>query len=176
MSEWMDEWNILNIEEVLIDKDDKTENIFQKFEKIWPDLLHRTLNKILEWKIEWIKQNDSYATYCLKITKEDGEVKFKELSAKQIYDKFRAYNTWPWIYIYFNGKKLQIDDCDLLMSSPAFYKDEWEVICLDNKKLWVVCKDKNILILKQVKLEWKKTMDINSFINGNKEFLNYRLN
>jgi hypothetical protein len=29
------------------------------------------------------------------------------------------------------------------------------------------------LIIKQIKLEWKKSMDINSFINGNKDFLDY---
>jgi hypothetical protein len=28
--------------------------------------------------------------------------------------------------------------------------------------------------LKQIKLEWKKSMDILSFINGNKDFLDYK--
>ena len=35
-----------------------------------------------------------------------------------------------------------------------------------NKEIWVICKGW-ILILKQVKLEWKKSMDILSFVNWN---------
>jgi len=175
MSEWMDEWDILKIEEVKIDKEDKTEDIFKKFEKIWPELLYKTINDVLNWKIKWIKQDNNNATYCSKIDKKDWEVKFKELLANQIYAKYRAYNTWPWIYTYYNGKKLQIDNC-VLLDNNLTYDNIWGVMLLDNKQVWVVCKDGKILILKQVKLEWKKSMDINSFINGNKEFLNCKLN
>lgn len=176
MSEWMDEWDILNIEEIKIDKDDKTEDIFNKFEKIWPNLLYITLSKIIDGNLKWIKQDNNKATYCSKITKQDWEINFKKLWAKKIYNRFRAYYSWPWIYTYFNEKKLQINNCYFLEDITFSDKMAWDIICLENKEIWVVCRDKNVLILKQVKLEWKKIMDIKSFINGNKWFLNYRLN
>jgi len=51
-----------------------------------------------------------------------------------------------------------------------------KVIKLDKKNIWVVCKNNKIVLLKQVKLEWKKSMDILSFVNWNKEFLDYKFN
>ncbi len=174
MSEWMDEWDILSLKEIVIDKTDKTEDVFKKFENIWPELLYNTLQNILNKKITWIPQKNYKATYCSKISKSDGEISFLKLTAKNIYDRFRAYSSWPWIYTYYNDKKLQIDDCEIL--NTTLYNNIWSIVILDNKKLWIVCQDKNLIILKQIKLEWKKSMDINSFINGNKDFLNYKLN
>ena len=185
MSKWMDEWDILEIKEVPINKNDKTENIFKKFEKIWPELLNNTLSWILNWKIKQIKQDNSKATYCSKIIKEDWKINFNN-SAKSIYNKFRAYSSWPWIYTYYKWKKMDIVDCSHLSISPQGREETipsplggglgrgiWTVIKLENKNIWIKCW-KWILILKQIKLEWKKTMDINSFINWNKDFLNYK--
>jgi methionyl-tRNA formyltransferase len=101
MSEWMDEWDILTIQEIEIDKDDKAPDIFRKFEEIGPNLLLNTLSQILVWTIKWIPQDNSKATYCSKIEKEDGEVDLMSNKAQEIYNKFRAYYIWPWIYTFF---------------------------------------------------------------------------
>ena len=37
----------------------------------------------------------------------------------------------------------------------------------------IICSDKNILEIQRVKLEGKKSMDVMSFINGNREVLGY---
>jgi len=171
MSEWMDEWDILSIEKVDIKSHDKTEGIFKKFEKIWPNLLVDTLKKIINWDIKWKKQDDTQATYCSKINKTDGEINFVSQTAQEIYNKYRAYSPWPWIYTYYNGKKISIEDCEVLILWWEKNKS-WEVITLEDKKIWVICSEW-IVILKQIKLEWKKSMDILSFINGNKDFLDY---
>ena len=192
MSKWMDKWNILKIKEIAINENDKTEDIFKKFEEIWPELLINTLNWILDWKIKWIKQDDSMATYCSKITKEDWKIDFSN-SAKSIYNKFKAYSSWPWIYTYYKWKKMDITDCiyinpstrssfsPLLRGTKGDYDfsllwgdiETGQIIKLENKNIWIICWEW-ILILKQIKLEWKKTMDINSFINWNKDFLDYK--
>lgn len=189
MSEWMDEWDILEIEKVNIDILDNSLDIFKKFEKIWTNLLIKTLNKVVSWEIISKKQIEEDATYCSKIDKKDWQINWKEESAKQIYDKFRAYTPWPWIYSYYNDKKISFEDC--FYYEIDLSEDEelipWDVIEIENehydeknpasknKEIWVVCK-KWIFIIKQVKLEWKKTMDINIFINWYKEFINYTFN
>lgn len=180
MSEWMDEWDILAIEKVNIDKLDKTLDIFKKFEKIWPKILVNTLNKIVDWNIISTKQVDSEATYCSKISKLDWEVNFKNDNIIDIYNKFKAYSPWPWIYSYYNNKKFTIEDCEL--SELLFTEDKeltpWDVIKIKNEhwakntKIWILW-NWWTLILKQVKLEWKKSMDILSFVNWNKDFLEY---
>ncbi len=171
MSKWMDEWDILAINKIEIDKLDTTKDIFNKFEIIWPELLINTLNWVIDWSIKWVKQDDSKATYCSKISKEDAEINFINDSWINIFNKYRAYHTWPWIYTYYNNKKLDIEDCELL----NYERNEkiWKVLKIDKKTIWIVCKDKKILILRQIKLEWKKSMDILSFANWNKDFLEY---
>ena len=172
MSKAMDEWDILDIEKVKIDNLDTTEDIFKKFEKIGPNLLIKTLKWVIRWKIKWKKQNDSEATYCSKISKEDWKINFKKDSAKDIYNKYRAYHNWPWIYTYFNDKKLNLEKIELIENNKEW--KIWDVIKIDKKNIWVITSDNKIILLKQVKLEWKKSMDILSFMNWNKDFLNYK--
>jgi len=174
MSKWMDEWDVFIIKEIDIDKNDKTEDIFKKFENIWAELLYKTLIDIAEWKIKAIKQNNEKATYCSKINKSDWEIKFKLTSSEDIYNKYRAYNNWPGIYTYFHKKKLQIEKC-FLTDFTVKNNKPWDIVSLDNKCTWVVCNDGKIILFQEVKLEWKKTMDIKSFVNGNKDFINYNL-
>lgn len=179
MSEWMDEWDILKIKKINIDNSDKASDIFKKFEQIWAELLIKILKKIINKTIKLQKQNNSIATYCSKIIKEDWEVNFQNQIANDIYNKFRAYYSWPWIYTYYNWKKINIEDC--YYNNELKYEKNYiwnlipgKIVKIDNKIIWIICKDKKILIIHKVKLEWKKSMDIISFINWNKDFLNYK--
>lgn len=179
MSKWMDEWDILKIKEIDIDKDDKTEDIFKKFESFGAKLAIDTFEEIIEWKIKAIPQKHEEATYCSKISKQDWEVDFTKESLYEIYNKYRAYYNWPWIYTEFKNVKLNIETCeifDLNLLDFNLWEENlipWKVIKINKKNIWVVCADKKILILKQVKLAGKKSMDIISFVNGNKDFLDY---
>lgn len=172
MSEWMDEWDIFKIEKVDIWKDDKTKDIFKKFEKIWPDLLIYTLKGIVSWEILPIKQNHDDATYCWKINKEDWEINFKKDFIDSVYAKYRSYYSWPGVFCYYNGKKINFEELEFTRDTATSFKS-WSVI-KNEKKIWVVCWDNRIIILKKIKLEWKKSMDILSFVNWNKDFLDYK--
>jgi len=181
MSEGMDEWDILESKKVIIDKLDKTIDIFNKFQDIGPKLLVDTLKGILDWNIKWKKQDDSKATYCSKINKTDWEINFLKEAWVEIYNKFKAYSPWPWIYSFYNNKKINFENIELenidLSDDSEF--NIWEVVELydehnpKNKRIWIISSG-NIIILKQIKLEWKKSMDIMSFINWNKDFLDYK--
>lgn len=172
MSEGMDEWDILKIAKVKIDILDKTLNVFNKFSSIWPDLLMSTLNEIMQWNITPLHQDSTKATYCWKIEKENGKVDFHIMKAKEIYDLWRAYSIWPWIYTTFEWKKFELDECflDESVSNQNFVVGS---VFFTKEKTWIVANDGKILFFKKVKLEWKKSMDILSFINGNKHFKDY---
>jgi methionyl-tRNA formyltransferase len=179
MSEGMDEWDILTQEEIKIDIVDKATDIFKKFEEIGPRLLYDNLKKILNNEIIPQKQDEKRVNYCTKITKEEGKIDFKNQKAQEIYNRFRAYFPWPGIYTYFEEKKFDIEECcfcDSWEFEKSFSGEQllpWKVLKIDKKTIGIVCADRKILILNQVKLEWKKSMDIVSFINGNKKFLEY---
>lgn len=177
MSEKMDEWDVLKIEKVNIDILDKTPDIFKKFENIWPKLLVDTLNWIISWKINWIPQDASKATYCKKIEKEDWKIDFKNERVLDIYNKFRAYFPRPGIYTYYKNKKFDLTDIFFKENELIFDKDFnlWDVVEFEDhgkNNIWILC-NWWILILNKVKLEWKKEMSIKDFVNWNKDFLDY---
>lgn len=172
MSEGMDEWNIFEIERVKIWKNDKTEDIFKKFEIIWPQLLLNTLRKIISWEKKSVIQDESKVSYCSKISKEYWEVDFKNENSDIIFNKYKSYYTWPWIYSYYNDKKINFEEIEYSDEIAPWF-DIWSVI-KNWKQIWIVCRDNKILILKKIKLEWKKSMDILSFVNWNKDFLDYK--
>jgi methionyl-tRNA formyltransferase len=135
MAEWMDTWDILEIKEIEISDKDKTIDLFEKFEKFWPDLLVNTLNWILSWNILGEEQDDSKATYCSKILKIDWEVNFEKETGYEIYNKFRAYYPWPWIYSYYNNKKFSIENCyleDIDLWDDLDFK-VWDIVELENE-------------------------------------------
>lgn len=176
MSEGMDEWDILKIQKCPIHENDTSLDIFKKFIDFWPQVLTETLEWVLNWTIQWKKQNESQATYCGKITKADAEIDFNE-SAQSIYNKKRSYTPWPGIFTTYKEKKLSIEVCHVDNSDISFdddfhIGDVVEVEQHGKQKVWVLCWS-GILILEEVKLEWKKSMDINSFVNGNKDFLEH---
>ncbi len=176
MSEAMDEWDILSVHNVQVDKLDNTLDIFKRFEEIGPKLLINTLNWILDWTVKWQKQDDKKATYCSKISKQDWEINFKTDLWTEIYNKYRSYFPWPWIYTYYNDKKLNLEKITSPQPSPLEEREQeaWKVVKIDKKNIWIRTIDNKILILRQVKLEWKKSMDILSFVNWNKDFLDYK--
>ena len=179
MSEGMDEWDMLKIGKINIDNVDTSEDIFKKFVQIGPELLIQTLREIVSWDIEWFPQNESEATYCWKITREDGEVFFQEQSAQEIYDTYRAYTPWPWIFTSYEGKRLVIEKCYVsaewdIVENHSREITPGEFIQMDKKHFWIVTSDKRFLMVESLKLEWKKSMDVMSFINGNKEIIWYK--
>ncbi len=55
-----------------------------------------------------VRQDESKATYCEKIKKEDGLVDLLNDSSKEIYIKYCALYGWPGIYFIQNGKRMKI--------------------------------------------------------------------
>lgn len=171
MSAGMDEWDVLNTANIEIDKHDTSVDIFHKFEQIWADLLVNTLTGLLSWELQARPQDDSKASYCSKISKSDGAIDVTQMSAHQIYNRFRAYAPWPGIYCFYHDKKLNLEQVGIWAISSHI---PGTVIREDKKSYWIVCADQKLLMIQQVKLEWKSSMDILSFVNGNRDFLDYK--
>lgn len=173
MNEKMDEWDILSVYKVKVDKFDTSLDIFNKFADISANSLVSTLKKVVSWDLSWVPQNHNDATYCSMIDKSDGFIEFSKESSSDIFYKNRAYNPWPWTFVYFNEKKLTIEDLDF--TSEKMLDTVWKVVKLEDWNLWIICKE-GAIVLKKVKLEWKKSCDIKDFVNGQKDFIWYIFN
>lgn len=165
----MDAWWVYKVLECKILEKDNQENVFEKLwylsANIW-----EILDNIYNWKLKKIEQNSSKATYTKKITKENWQVFFKKDNSKYIFNKFRAYFWWPWIYSFFGWKIIKFTDIDFDISTWENY-NTWEVF-EKNSKIFVKWISGNIE-LKKIQLEWKKDMSIKDFLNWNKNFLGF---
>lgn len=174
MSKGMDEGEMLKIAKVSIDNVDTSSDIFKKFVQIGPELLVKTLKEIQSWKLKWVAQDHEAATYCWKIAREDGEIFFQKQSVQDIYNTYRAYTPWPGIYTWYNEKRLVLEEVSIYSWEEALIWTIGEFIKISKNRYGIVCSDKKILEIHRVKLEGKKSMDGQSFVNGNSESIWYR--
>ena len=93
----------------------------------------------MENKIKLIPQNETEATYCKKIKKEDGLIDLNDSPIKN-YNKYRAYAIWPRTFFFRNNKRIIITDASL-----------------ENEKF----------IIKKVLPEGKREIDYKDFISSN---------
>src|SRR3989344_7952332 len=61
-----------------------------------------------------VKQDESKATYCVKIKKEDGLVNIETDSDETLWRKFRAYSHWPRTFFFKDDKRIIITDAELV--------------------------------------------------------------
>lgn len=110
----MDAGPILAEEKVAILPTETTEELRSRLIKIGGELLVKILpDFIAEVGLPRIKQDESQATFCKKIKKEDGLVDPFNDDPTKTYNKFRAYHKWPRIFYFENGKRVIITDAEL---------------------------------------------------------------
>jgi methionyl-tRNA formyltransferase len=105
----LDSGAILGQETEPITIDDMKESLKERLIKIGADLLLQLLPDIQAGIIEPQDQDETRATYCTKIKKEDGLI---DLTGDAIhnYNKYRAYRGWPGVYFFVDrhGKNTRV--------------------------------------------------------------------
>jgi len=108
----MDSGPIIAQEKVEILPNEKASELRKRLIKIGGELLVKNLPQIIAGKIKAIPQNETEATNCKKIKKEDGLIDLNDDAIKN-YNKFRAYALWPRIFFFKNNKRIIITDATL---------------------------------------------------------------
>jgi len=109
----MDTGPIIIQKKIKIEPNETTPLLHKVLIKNGAELLVKILPDFINGKIKLISQNKDEATYCKKIKKEDGLVNLETDSPNTLYNKFRAYITWPRIFFFKNGKRIIITDAKL---------------------------------------------------------------
>ena len=109
MEEKMDTGNIIEQEEMVIERIDTSKTMFEKLAILGAKTLLSTLRKIEEnnGNIVSIKQNDDDATYTSMITKEMAIIDFNK-SFEEIYNKIRGLNDFLVARTIINNKIYKI--------------------------------------------------------------------
>ena len=109
----MDTGPILAVEKTPIGETETAPELRARLIKIGGDLLVKMLPDFVEGKITGTPQDDSQATKCKKMTKEDGLINLEDDAVKN-YNKFKAYAKWPRTYFFRDNKRYIITDAKLL--------------------------------------------------------------
>lgn len=160
MDEKMDHGDIYLLKKVAISDNDDSESLSQKLSELSSAILGQALKDIEEKFLTPIPQNHSLATYCKKISKEDGEISFNK-TAKDIKNMIRAYTPWPGCHFKIQDKKIKILEANTTPEntlSPGEFKTE-------ENKLQIGTTNGTLEPTK-LQLEGKNPSDIKSFLNG----------
>lgn len=103
----MDTGATLSSRSIPIGPHDTTEVLHDQLKDIGAQLLIETLPHYIDGTLKPQPQDESRATYCYLISKEDGLLDFSDPSDMND-KKIRAYTTWPGAYCIVNGKRVKI--------------------------------------------------------------------
>lgn len=146
----LDSGPILAEKKIFIDINETKEELKNKLISLGGDLLCEILPQILNKNITPKIQNESEATYCTKIKKEDGEINL-DGDPIENYNKYRAFYGWPGVYFFTHAR-----------TGQARKK---------NKQIRIKIKEasyeNDLFIIKKVTPEGKKEINYSDFLKQN---------
>ena len=156
MDKGLDTGDIIKIKEIDVSKTEMAESLFDMLTEVASELTIDVLQNFNSYTA--IKQDNSLASHCKKISKQDGEVEFDD--AVVIFNKYRAFTPWPGIYLS-SGLKLK----KIELADEASQNESGKILDIEKEAIVVGCKKGSIKIL-SVQPESKNEMDVISYING----------
>jgi methionyl-tRNA formyltransferase len=108
----LDAGDIIALEKFPINATISKEDLRKELIELGANLLIKILPEYIEDKITPISQDESLATHCGKIKKEDGLINHADDGIIN-YNKYRAYSGWPGTYFFQDGKRIKITKAHL---------------------------------------------------------------
>ncbi len=160
MSEYLDQGDIYLIKKVEINDDENSEMLLKRLAELGAIMIPAALRDIADGILSPIPQNKNDSSYCHKIHKKDAEIDPKKDNAKEILNKYRAFQPWPGIYFMFNNKRcklIEIEKSDK-NANPGELKEIEKELILGTSN--------GSLKIKILQPEGKKPIDDKDFMNG----------
>tara|TARA_B100000965_G_C19563200_1_gene745548 strand:- start:802 stop:1722 length:921 start_codon:yes stop_codon:yes gene_type:complete len=136
--------------------------IYEKLSKLTSECIIETIEKFSKGSIQQIEQDPNKVSYAKKLKKEDGIIQW-ELKSLEIFNKLRAFKSFPGLFTFFNLNQLNIID-----GSPVDKKHNEKpgtILSVKNSIL-VACGNKTSFSIKYIKKTGKKILSTNEFLNG----------
>lgn len=156
----MDAGDIVFSKEIEIDENETSNTLFKKLEQEAAISLDEFLHQIKNNTFECAPQSEQNVSFAPTIKKSDGFIDFKNESAINIKNKFRAYYPWPGIYFYLNNLRIKVHGISI--SQQELKAGE---IDLSMGNLIIGTKD-GAVHLKEVQLDGKKTCSDIDLLRG----------
>tara|TARA_B100001971_G_C18266928_1_gene593988 strand:+ start:2752 stop:3702 length:951 start_codon:yes stop_codon:yes gene_type:complete len=147
---------------ITLQGDEKCSELSRTLFEIGGNLLIDSIRDFERGVVQTTAQDESLATLTKLIRSSDGEINWNEKAIK-IHRLMRAFDEWPGIYTFWEGKRLKIIDMEITENTP------WAI-----EPGRVVKKDKNMFIgtgseslkILSLQLEGRRTITGNQFLVG----------
>lgn len=164
MEEKMDQGPIYLIRKIEISPTDNYPTLSEKLSTLTAEILPLAIEDIKTQHLTPIPQNHSQASYCHKISKEDGVIDWNSTS-QQIINRLHAYTPWPGIHTAINGKKLSVLEAEVNNKKLSPGK-----VLIDNQQIFFGTQNGSLLVSK-LQLEGKNALSAKDFLNGQRKLL-----
>ena len=161
MAPGMDDGDIITQRSVEIKDKDNVGIIHDKLSIMGRDLLLETLPNIFSGNITRTKQDPNEVTYAYNIKREEEKIDFNK-TAREVFNQIRGMYPFPVAYTTLNGEVIKI--CEVRIGNSSKGKPG-EIIETSKDGISVMCKDKNIIIIR-LKPSGKKEMTAKDYLNG----------
>ncbi len=169
MNEKMDAGDIILQEEVMIDENETTGELWDKLAKKGAKLLKRTVEQIEIGKAPRCKQPDNY-TLAPMLDKEMSKINWMEMTSSKIKNLVRGLNPIMGAYAIYSEKKIKLWKVEIVTNEGIKQNSAaaGTVLCANDKEgLYIKTIDGVIKVL-EIQGENSKKMPISDFLRGNK--------
>lgn len=165
------------IEHVEISPKETAGELTERLFNIGAELLLKTLDEIVENTAILTPQDDSKATFCSMIKKEDAKLDFN-LDCEKLFNMTKAYNPNPTAFFVYKSESYKVFESEIVLQNSEDYKKTCSFVHKDNfecgeivyssgKPFGLVIKAKNGFFKPTIiQAPNGKKMDIKSYLNG----------
>ena len=166
----MDTGDMILKQEIKIDEDETTGEIWEKLSKIGGNLLVETLEKIEKGEAPRIPQGEDFSMAPM-LTKEDSKIDFEAMTANQIKNLVRGLNPIMGAYAYLESKKIKIWKVEALkeeeFTQGKIEKETGTILLADSKTGLYIKAKEGILKVIEIQGENSKRMSAEEYLRGN---------
>ena len=181
LDEEMDAGDIILKEEVKIDENETSGELWDRLSKIGAELLVKTLEQIEDGTAPRIKQGKNF-TIAPMLEKSQAKIDWENKTAKEIKNLVRGLNPIMGAYSTLNGKKIKLWKVDVVSTDEFINKyqefkdyeyrfssiETGTILYVDKKEgIYIMAKDEILLVL-ELQGENAKRMTAPEFLRGNK--------
>ncbi len=165
MAEKMDAGDMLAQKIIPLMLDMNASDLLKEIIRIAPGFLLQSVRRYVKGVLQPRRQDESEATYCAPIRKEDGLIEWYD-SASAVLNKIRAFDNWPVAYTFLNGKRIRVFRARIVRQKSPKDTLPGRIVGPDRNEGILVQTGDGFVGLLELQPENRKRMDFRQFMNG----------
>jgi methionyl-tRNA formyltransferase len=149
---------------------DTSESLMERLSREGAPFLSETIRRILDGSLRPQPQDNSLASYAPPLQKQEGRVDWN-LTARQIFNKYRAFTPWPGLFFLLKGKTMKIKKAlppgVVDLKTLTGLEKPGQILELNRKRLQVCCGNQTVLSIEEFQPQGKKPMTPYCYSLGN---------